>query len=299
LADGNPEARGRLLGLTAASIIESRDLFLDVQVARVARQMAAVYESEGMSWPYPDRILFLDALGRLDPVDGDPRLHHERWVEVKGGEAILGDEVATVKRKVSVEKFAAGWAPVTVQEYKRFAEAGDALERDFWLHMPSEKPPSREGLQPNNFQLQLRYPNRPVTSITLGNVLAFCAWLTAHRTGGKRVRLLTEAEWSLLCHRAERNRGEERRRHLSSGSIAVGASIDYGLGGIDPPGPIFEWCSAINLTVKEAGDSELRYFVAAHFEGETGYRRAWHNKSFAFQLNAEHLRIGFRCALSE
>ena len=70
LAAAHAPARGRLLGLAAACMIESRDLFPGVNFASQAKDLARAYESEGLTWALPDRQLVLGKLALLTGLAG-------------------------------------------------------------------------------------------------------------------------------------------------------------------------------------------------------------------------------------
>ena len=99
LAAAHAPARGRLLGLAAACMIESRDLFPGVNFASQAKDLAKAYESEGLTWAFPDRQLVLGKLALLDPDGGDPRFHEERWITIPSQTVRLGDEVGDLVRE--------------------------------------------------------------------------------------------------------------------------------------------------------------------------------------------------------
>src|SRR5208282_1811851 len=198
LAADNVSQRGRLLGLAAASIIENRDLFPDVSFAEMADRMAALYSKEGAAWPLNDRLLFLDALGQLDPMLGDPRCGELRWVR------------AAAKQPELKTNCALGMWPVTVQEFRKFAESARFADDKVWrgldeiwgsvedryLHRGHEASDevSRDNLQAR-IRAQYRHPNRPIVGISLAAAVAYCRWLTAQRTDGQTVRLPGLDEW--------------------------------------------------------------------------------------------------------
>src|SRR5262249_41935024 len=81
--------RGRVLGLAAQGLAEypevlARDPLRDAVRNAVARS----YAENGDRWPLADRLLALEALGRL----GDPRLDGDPWVEIEGGTATMADD---------------------------------------------------------------------------------------------------------------------------------------------------------------------------------------------------------------
>lgn len=190
LAQQHPQQRGRLLGLAAAGIIENRDLYPDVDTRELASSLAAAYESEAESWSVSDRVLFLEAMGRLDKNDGDPRLGLDRWVEIKGNAAFVVHHGVPPKDTV----LAFGWSPVTVQEFFRFVKSPDFEEESFWRSRPSRTPEGDLADLSSRVERQMRHPNRPVVNIGLFEAIAYCHWRTVRLAGKKIIRLPVQSE---------------------------------------------------------------------------------------------------------
>ncbi|MBI3269166.1 MAG: SUMF1/EgtB/PvdO family nonheme iron enzyme [Planctomycetes bacterium] len=258
------EARkGRSLGLAGAMVVETPDVFPDLDRAGRAGVMAELYEKEGSGWPMRDRILFLDTLGVLDPVGGDPRVAEDgyKWVRIPGGKVTLEGA-----GRMKIAPFELAWAPVTVQEYRAFVEAEDGLDPKWWRGECWEAPAScRERVHEYSSVLwlkQLAHPNRPVTWVSLYEARAYCAWRTAHRTDGRTIRLPTEAEREWAAAGTKRREfpwghedpgeGEAARANYELAGVGeptpVGAFPGGSCGGIvDLAGNVWEWCSSAIL----------------------------------------------------
>jgi len=128
---------------------------------------------------------------------GDPRLTCNNWITIQAGEFHMGaqncspgqpnfdrdayrDEIPV--RTVRLASYQIGRYPVTVEEYRRFLDAGGYHNEQWW----------REGGfgmngEPRQWDLQVLNPNRPVVGVTWYEASAYCLW-----SGG---RLPLEAEW--------------------------------------------------------------------------------------------------------
>ncbi|WP_437311084.1 SUMF1/EgtB/PvdO family nonheme iron enzyme [Sorangium sp. So ce388] len=203
LAQEHAEARGRLLGLVAAGMIESREMFPGIDFESLVAQIAQTYERDSTMWSLRDRWLVLSGLARLDLRHGDPRLRAERWISFPGGEVILGDtlgdliakKIGSPPRKTTVAPFAMAWAPVSSREYLEFLDSKEFVDKRFWIHAPRKI----RGQSSQNLTKLFRSAGSTwqgtIFGVSIYEALAYCAWRTAHRTDGRVVRLPTESEW--------------------------------------------------------------------------------------------------------
>ncbi|MCP4696612.1 MAG: SUMF1/EgtB/PvdO family nonheme iron enzyme [Gammaproteobacteria bacterium] len=294
LAEEHAESRGRLLGLAAAAIIESRDLFPKIDVVQMAQKMADIYAAEGESWSFGDRYLFLDGLGRLAPT-GDPRLHEERWVRFEGGQAPSGK-----KKFIEVEPFSIAWAPVTVQEYKVFVDAEDRLEPRWWENTPEENRLMVSDAMPGDWwRKQLRYPNRPVMNVSWYEAMAYCRWRTARREDGCAMEIPSWAEQFIArqlygsakfywedeeAHKIPGQLSSKNYGHLlptgmlasDEVSVKVDLNVDY-----------VEWCC----------DYDGRQVTNVMDLYRVGINPKEINMPGGFPGDMRHSRFGFRCVL--
>jgi formylglycine-generating enzyme required for sulfatase activity len=157
-------------------------------------RVLAIFEAEAArTIDFQTRLEAADALGQA----GDPRFERDNWVLVTGGRfwmgaqttdpngmnydpAAMDDELPV--HLVELPAFEMARYPVTVTEYARFVDAGGYGKEELW----------RAGAygaltEPKDWQAQLRYPNRPVVSVSWYEAMAYCSW-----TG---TRLPAEEEW--------------------------------------------------------------------------------------------------------
>jgi formylglycine-generating enzyme required for sulfatase activity len=138
------------------------------------------------------RVEAADALGQV----GDPRLEEDNWVTIPPGTFHMGAQKGDKKGRnydpevwddespvhaVTLRGFRIRRFPVTVQEFATFIADHGYSAREHWT----------EGFgkftEPEDWERQKQYPNRPVVGVSWFEAAAYCSW-----AGG---RLPTEAEW--------------------------------------------------------------------------------------------------------
>ncbi len=198
------------------------------------------------------RIEAADALGQV----GDPRLEEDHWVTIPAGTFRMGAQKQTEKgpnydpeafenespvHDVTLPAFRIGRYPVTVQEFDTFIKNGGYSARKYWAGGYGEFE------EPENWERQKQYPNRPLVSVSWFEAAAYCAWAAG--------RLPTEAEWERAARGPEGTRypwGNEppldasranynHAGHPSPVGLFPNGSTPEGL--CDMLGNVWEWCS--------------------------------------------------------
>jgi Sulfatase-modifying factor enzyme 1/NACHT domain len=138
------------------------------------------------------RIAAADALGQV----GDPRLGEDNWVTIPAGTFRMGVQKQNEKGQnydpeagadespvhdVTLPAFRIGRFQVTVQEFDLFIKNGGYSAPNYWAEGYGEFK------EPEDWERQRQYPNRPVVGVSWFEAAAYCSW-----AGG---RLPTEAEW--------------------------------------------------------------------------------------------------------
>jgi formylglycine-generating enzyme required for sulfatase activity len=252
---GRELQRGRVLGLCAYGLAEHPDVLKGDPLREGVRDaVARSFAESGARWPLADRLLALEGLGRL----GDPRLAGDPWVEIEGGTFTMGDDRgapnAVPARRETVPPFRIFSRPVTVQDYKPFVDAGGYREERWWRAGREE---GEDVTEPADWAEQQFHPNRPVTSVSWYEAMAFCAWASAPL--GLDVDLPGEVEWEFGARGPEGTlypwgsdepgEGDAARASYRWGDGSVEHATPVGAfpGGnrgrlLDLSGNVWEWC---------------------------------------------------------
>jgi formylglycine-generating enzyme required for sulfatase activity len=258
------------------------------------------------------RIEAADALGQV----GDPRLDEDNWVTIPEGTFCIGAQKGNNKgrnydpeayddespeHEVALRRFRIGRFPVTVQEFGAFIANGGYSERKHWLQGCCEFK------EPEDWERQKQYPNRPVVGVSWFEAAAYCSW-----AGG---RLPTEAEWERAARGPEGSGypwGNEPPLDVSRANygMAVGHPTPVGLfpkgnsaeGLSDMLGNVWEWCgdwsgpyetgSRENPTGPEVGESKVVRW-GSWVSNSRGVRVSWRDR---FGPVLRDVYVGFRCA---
>jgi formylglycine-generating enzyme required for sulfatase activity len=194
--------QARCAGLLGAIQADLKPLGYKPQDARYQELMdaaLAVFDpKKGAGIPLKVRVEAAEALGQA----GDPRLRENNWVRIPAGTFVMGEGRDT--HEVELDAFEIGRYPVTVEEYGRYVEEG--------------------GRQPDDWDKQVQYPNRPVVNVSWHDAEAYCNWAG--------VRLPTEAQWERAA------RGQERRPYPWGEAEPDKERANYAETGIDTPTPV-------------------------------------------------------------
>jgi len=237
----------------------------DIHYRQALDAVMGIFTPEGSeSVPVKLRIEVAEALGQA----GDPRLADDalRWVAIPGGTFVMGAQDSDAKnydpearggetpQEVTLDGFALGRYPVTVQDYAVFMDDDGYAEPRWW--------PDKFGKwkEPEQWQKQSVHLNRPVVGVSWFEAMAYAAWLTEHlhRAGkldqAQVIRLPTEAEWEFAARGKTARRyawgNEEPTAERANFSGNVGTPTPVGVypngatpeGVLDMSGNVWEWC---------------------------------------------------------
>lgn len=223
-------------------------------------------------------------IGRTLDEFGDPRagiglgpdgLPDIVWIDIPGGEV----ELQGVNHLFHVKPFRIAKYPVTNLQFEAFLKTEDGYRKKRWwrdiIKNDKGSPPEWSG------------GNRPRTSVSWYEAVAFCRWLSAKT--GTSVRLPTEWEWQQAVGWADPERvypregkveDDSRRNHWDSRlmeSPAVGlypaGATQEGKGIYDLAGTVWEWC------LNEFDQPERPEAVRIHIGDQRGTRGSSFNDS--------------------
>jgi formylglycine-generating enzyme required for sulfatase activity len=257
------------------------------------------------------RIEAADALGQV----GDPRLEEDNWVTIPAGTFRMGAQKRNKKgqnydpearddeqvHEVTLREFRIGRFPVTVQEFGAFLADSGYSARKYWAEAYGKF------TEPEDWERQKQYPNRPVVGISWFEAAAYCSW-----AGG---RLPTEAEWERAARGPAGTRypwGNEPQLDASHANYDgnVGHPTPVGLfpkgntseGLCDMLGNVWEWCGDWYGPHQPEGQEN----PSGPKDGESKVVRggAWNNYPqfvrVSYRIRNEpsnrNFLIGFRCA---
>ena len=247
---------------------------------RTVKTVMAIFQpGEAEQIDIQTRIEAADALGQV----GDPRLAENNWVTIPAGTFLMGAQKQNEKgrnydpdaqdnetvHEVTLRGFRIRRFAVTVQEYATFIAQGGYSEAKYWA----------EGFgkfkEPEDWERQKKFPNRPVVSVSWFEAAAYCAWAGC--------RLPTEAEWERAARGPQCFRypwGNEPPLdpafanyrgidHPTPVGLFPKGNASWGLSGVlcDMLGNVYEWCAdwygpyekgrQQNPHGPEAGDSKI------------------------------------------
>src|SRR5271157_5990489 len=228
--------RAKCVGLVGAMVRDLNPLGYkpaDPGYETMAQSVLGIFDREkARSVDFNVRLEAAEALGQA----GDPRLHRGNWVTIPAGKFLMGAqkqgpsqpnydseafESESPVHEVYLDVYQIGQYPVTVAEYRKFAEDDGYNNERWWSAGGFGKTNAPEG-----WDEQLLHPSRPVVNVSWYEAAAYCAW--------KGVRLPTEAEWE----RAARGAGgrkypwgkeEPDTEHANYAAGRVGHATPVGL----------------------------------------------------------------------
>lgn len=222
---------------------------------------------------------------------------------VAGGAFIMGSRFhprEAPRREVRVAEFDLAHAPVTVQQFAAFIEAGGYAEQPWWSAAgwawregraltwgrPERSRPADWSNQSNNF-------DHPVAGVTVYEAEAYCRWLGAQKD--RVVRLPTEEEWECAARGddgrpwpwggefqpAQANTLESGFNHTAPTASAPGDVSPCGA--VDMGGNVQEWTASAYAPLADevfAAGQDLRVARGGSFNdtaygARTSYRRGY------------------------
>jgi formylglycine-generating enzyme required for sulfatase activity len=153
--------------------------------------------------------------------------------------------------EVSLDAFMIGRYPVTVGEFRRFAEEEGYSDMQWW-----KAGGYGQRKEPEGWDEQVLHPNRPVVGVSWYEAAAYCVWAG--------VRLPTEAEWEHAARGASGRKypwgNEEPDNERANFAAKVGHPTPVGLypqgatpeGIEDMAGNVWEWVADWYGTYPEA-----------------------------------------------
>lgn len=221
-----------------------------------------------------ERIIAADALGR----SGDSRIK------------VFDPKMAQVP---GIETALLGVYPVTVMEFTCFLENDGYKEQDYWKEGWKIKK-EEKWQEPDNWEEQKEYLNRPVTGVSYYEVLAYCNWLTEQT--GKAYRLPKDVEWESAATHMEGSYPwgkEEPHAELLNFNNNVRHPTPIGIypagvspgGHLDMMGNVWEWIDELQGSIRVLrGGGWFNYArgcrSASRFAGHPSFRYDY----FGFRL---------------
>lgn len=245
------------------------------------------------------------SIGKLCPVPGGPFFM---------GSSFHPREAP--RREVNLPEFKIAYAPVTVQQFDDFLQAGGYADARWWS---SAGWAWRQGQtlgwgraergRPDAWLVQSRRPHHPVTGVTVYEAEAYCRWLGGQR--GQPIGLPSEEQWEKAA-RGDDGRvwpwGDDFRPGLANlAESELGDTTPAGdvagdvspCGAVDMGGNVQEWTASGYTPLRGesfAAGQELRVarggsFRDTEFGARTSYRRGY-SAAYFFDF------LGFRVAVA-
>ncbi|MBP7693797.1 MAG: SUMF1/EgtB/PvdO family nonheme iron enzyme [Anaerolineales bacterium] len=159
-----------------------------------------------------DGAEFIQAWVRRGPAESEAHLGSIGLLHrVPGGPFVMGSRFhprEAPRREVTVPEFEIAHAPVTVQQFAAFIEAGGYTEQPWWDEAGWAWRQGRgltwgrpERARPADWPTQSARFDHPVAGLTVYEAEAYCRWLGAQK--GRVVRLPTEEEWEKAARGAD------------------------------------------------------------------------------------------------
>ncbi len=251
-------SQARCVGIIGGMLRDLSPFKYQIKDARYKKMLNHVMEifdtQKARNIDVKTRLEAADALGQA----GDPRLNEPDWVKIPAGSFLLGAQKEN-EAKPNYDEDARKWESpvhevklsafkicrylVTVGQYRKFVENNGYQTKVYWAAGGWG-----QFTEPDDWEQQLVYPNRPVLGVSWYEASAYAVWAG--------VKLPTEAQWERAARGGDKYRTYPWGETPPDGKITnsehakLGHPSPVGMfpddcteeGVLDMGGNVYEWC---------------------------------------------------------